>query len=72
MNINENTILTDSLERELLNHEFSYYNETPLLSFIKWVGTGLKTIQGKLVSYVAAVSIDLDDARKDGHKVTAV
>ncbi|HUH87751.1 MAG TPA: hypothetical protein VL003_06820 [Pusillimonas sp.] len=63
--------MTDSLERELINRELDYYNDAPLLSLVKWVGAGLKTLQNKLVSYVAAVSTDLDDARRDGHKVTA-
>lgn len=71
MNINENTLLTDSLERELLKEQSDYYNDAPLLSFVKWVGASLHSIQNKLVSYVAAVSVEMDDARKNGHKVTA-
>lgn len=67
-----NVTMTDSLERELLNQEIgSYYNDVPLNSVFGWVGAGLKNLQRKLVSFVAATSRDMDTARAEGHKVTA-
>lgn len=66
-----NAILTDSLERELLRQELEYYNQAPLLSLFKGIGSGLKTLQNKVVSFVSAVSSDMSSARDDGHKVTA-
>lgn len=63
--------MTDALERELMSRELSYYNDAPLLSLFNWVGAGLKSLQDKVVSFVAATSTDLDAARKAGHKVTA-
>lgn len=64
-----NITLNDSLERELINGEIdSYYNDPNLLS---WLGVLVKKVHAKLVSFVAGVSNDMDDARKDGHNVTA-
>lgn len=65
-----NIAMTDSLERALIHGEISsYYNQPTLLN---WIGTLVKKAQAKLVSYVADVSTDMDKAREDGHKITAV
>lgn len=64
MHYNQNTIFTDSLERELINHELDYYNDAPLSSFFRWVGAGAKSLQDKLISYVAGASTELSRAHK--------
>lgn len=66
-----NAILTDSLERELLRQELNHYNQAPLLDIFKGIGSGFKSLQNKVVSFVSSVSSDMNSAREDGHKVTA-
>ena len=64
-----NIAMTDSFERELIHSEINnYYNQPTLLH---WIGTLVKNAQAKLVSFVAATSTDMDEARKDDHNVTA-
>jgi len=72
MTNNYNTTMTDYLERQLLRQELDYYNDAPLRSLFRWIGVLIKNAQNKLVSFVAAVSSELDSARKEGHKVTAL
>lgn len=61
---NPNATLTDSMERELIAQELDYFNDTPLLSFFRWIGAGLKNVQNKLVSFVGSATADLSGAHK--------
>jgi len=67
---NPHATLTDSLERELLSQELDYYNDTPLATFFRWVGAGIKGLQAKLVSVATKASTGLGGARPDTQKAT--
>lgn len=68
--MNDNIILTDSLERELLRQELDSYSDAPLTSFVAWIGAGIKALQNKVVSIVSSASSELS-AGKQGHGATA-
>jgi len=57
-----NAVLSDSLERELLRQETSFYNASPLLDLARYIGRGVQKAQAGLASLLAAVPANTGSA----------